>query len=120
MWNPLSKKAATEAPAVTLEQLTTLAVEHWRLTTALAEGNAPVAARHALRKIGDVLGSLGIEAQSLDRVPHDPGMSVKVIDRVVDEEVPAGVDMIVETVAPLVTLHGQVLRPAEVVVGAAS
>jgi hypothetical protein len=119
MWNPLSKKSAPDLPTVTLEQLTTLAVEHWRLAGALAAANTPAPARHALRKIGDVLGSLGIEAQSLDGQPHDPGMSAKVVDRVADPG-SAGGDVIVETVSPLVTLHGQVIRQAEVVVGAAT
>ena len=118
MWNPLSKKAAAEVPTVTLEQVTTLAVEHWRLAGALAAANPPAPARHALRKIADVLKELGIEAQSLDRMEHDPGMSAKVVDRVADASVPAGV--IVETVCPLVTLHGQVIREAEVVVSGAA
>ncbi len=113
-----SKKSASPpqtATAISLDQLTILAIEHWRLSTALGDA-APAAARHALRKIADILQSAGIEAQSLDNLPHDPGMSAEVIDRVADTRAAAG-DIIVETLSPLVTLNGQVIRRAEIVVG---
>ena len=124
MWNPLATKkttaASAETPAISLDQLIGLAIEHWRLNTALARTNPPAPARHALRKIGDLLKSLGIEAQSLDQMPHDPGMSVQVIDRVIDPDIAPGREMIVETISPLITMRGRVLKHAEVVVGAAS
>ena len=123
MWNPWASKSAEKGGAmaeISRDQLTLLAIEHWRLETALAPFNAPMPARHAVRKIGDLLKALGFEARSLDGQQHDPGMSASVIDRVVDPSVPPGQQVIVETVSPLVTLKGNVIKPAEVVVGAAS
>jgi hypothetical protein len=115
-----SKKPAPpdSSAGFTLDQITTLAIEHWRIATALGE-SAPAPARHALRKIGDLLTSAGIEVQNLDGLPHDPGMSAHVIDRVPDPRATAG-DVIIETLSPLVTHHGQVIKRAEIVVGCAS
>jgi hypothetical protein len=114
-----SKKSAPAkgAPALSTDQLVTLAIEHWRIATALGD-KAPAAARHGLRKIGDLLQAAGIEAQSLDHLPHDPGMSAQVVDRVPDTRAAQG-DVIIETLSPLVMLNGQVIRQAEIVVGCA-
>jgi hypothetical protein len=113
-----SKKPATPADSLSPEQLIALAVEHWRISTALGDA-APAAVRHGLRKIGDILAAAGIETRSLDGMPHHPGMSAEVIDRVRDDRAGDG-DLIVETLSPLVTRHGQVVRRAEIVVGSAS
>ncbi|HEX4125512.1 MAG TPA: hypothetical protein VHY37_12350 [Tepidisphaeraceae bacterium] len=97
--------------------IVSLAVEHWRLTTCLdtAAGNLGVA-RHAARRIGDILTRLQIEARSLDGMPFEAGLAAKVVDTIDDPALPAGTNTVDETIAPLVIRAGQVIRPAEVVV----
>src|ERR1043165_7540349 len=114
MWNPLARKAPPEGAGgaaaggvFSVEELTVLAVEHWRLAGALASGQVSAPARHAVRKIGDLLAKAGMEAQSLDNMPHDPGMSAVVVERVVNPDLASGVDVIIETVSPLVTYRGE-------------
>jgi hypothetical protein len=108
-----------DAVPVTVDQLASLAVEHWRLARAIdaAPAASTPAARHALRKIGDLLKNWQVEARPLDGVAYDPGLSATVIDRVDDPALPAGTEVIVETLAPLVLAGGRVVRPAEVIVG---
>ena len=109
----------SEAVSVPLEQLTRMAIEHWRLVGAFqngtGRGNGEAQVRHALRKMGEVLGGMGLEARSLNGVPYDPGLSVRVVDRVAVPSVQKGVEVISETIAPLVLFEGRVVKSAEVV-----
>ena len=100
--------------SLTHEQLLTLAIEHWRLSHTVGEsGPAPV--RHALRKIGAVLTELGVEATSLDGQEYDAGMRARVLEQ--EEGTKGKRRVIVETVSPLVTWKGEIVRDAEVIVG---
>lgn len=100
-----------------LAALVTMAVEHWRLSRWVAaqpQGKAGNA-RHALRRIDDVLKQFGVEAQDLDGRAFDPGLAVRVVDTVEDPSLPKGTALIAETVSPLVLLKGVVVQPADVV-----
>ena len=106
-----------------LSSLIELAVEHWRLTAWLAAAGgdaAPAAgpARHALRRIGDVLTRVGVEARPLTDHPFTPGLAARVLDTTDDPTLPPGTAVVAETVSPLVLLHGQVVRPADITVRA--
>ncbi len=99
---------------IPLDELVVLAVEHWRLAGALREG-ASAPARHALRKIADFLQACGVEAHSLDGLPYDAGLNAKVVDRIPARS--AGEpEVVAETISPLVTFQGAVVRAAEVVI----
>ena len=104
---------AQQSSSLSLDQLCTLAIEHWRLSRALG-ASMPVPARHALRKMEELLTTLGVKAECLDDLPHDPGMSAKVVDRMEDDSLDG--DRIVETISPLVLVKGRMVRQAEVVV----
>ena len=112
--NPETKSQAITIPS---EDVIALAVEHWRLSTWLttAGGNVGIA-RHAVRRMGDVLARWQVEAQSLDDRQFDAGVAAKVVDTIEDPIAPAGTDTISETVSPLVIWRGKVVRPAEIVV----
>jgi hypothetical protein len=116
MLKSLFKKPNPEPLTISPDQLVTLAIEHWRLSQALGERATPPA-RHALRKIADLLASFQVEVQSLDGLQYDAGMSVTVIDRISHPAVPPGIEAIIETVSPLILLKGQVLKTGEVIVG---
>ena len=104
---------------IPLDRLATLAVEHWRLATALAPTlQAPSAAplRHALRKIDDFLKSCDLETRCLDGQPYDPGLAARVADTLDDPSLPPGVSPITETLSPMILHKNTVLRPADVII----
>jgi hypothetical protein len=105
---------------IPLNQLVSLAIEHWRLSTALKDSPAQNAAsiRHALRKIGDFLGQCHLECRSLDGLPYDAGMNASVIDTIHNPALPQGSPVVAETLSPMVLYQGSLYRPAEVVVAA--
>ena len=72
-------------------------------------------ARHALRRMDDLIKAWGLEVRGLDGQPYDAGMAARVIDTIEDGRMPEGAEVIAETVSPMVLWRGQVLRVAEVV-----
>jgi hypothetical protein len=114
----VSHDPAPSQLTVHLSSLVDLSVEHWRLARwldSVAPGSSAALARHALRRMGDFLKSQGLEARSLDGEIFDAGMAVKVIDVVDDPGLAEGKSVVEETVSPLVSWRGQVVRPGEVV-----
>jgi hypothetical protein len=103
---------------VPLSSLVDLGTEHWRLSTwldqAAGRGGAALA-RHALRRMDDLIKAWGLEVRGLDGQLYDAGMAARVIDTIEDARIPEGTQVIAETVAPMVLWRGQVLRVAEVV-----
>jgi hypothetical protein len=101
-----------ECISIPLDKLAGVAVEHWRLQTALTPlldkpASAPL--RHALRKIEDFLRGCEISVQAMDGLPYDAGLAAKVADSVPDSSLPRGSAVIAETLSPLV-LHRQRLN----------
>lgn len=98
---------------VPLTALVSLAIEYWRLGSAIDAPSAPV--RHALRKIGEFLATNGLEVQSMDGRTFDPGLALRVVDTIEDASLPAGQAVIEETLSPMILYRGRVVKPAEVV-----
>jgi molecular chaperone GrpE (heat shock protein) len=94
-----------------------LCIEHWRLSRAVAGTPAAAggAARHALRRIGDILQRFELEAHSLDGQAFDAGLAVRVVHTEDDPKSPHDKVTIGETVSPMVLWRGNVVRPADVV-----
>jgi hypothetical protein len=115
--NPDKNSVAVATMEIASADVVAIAVEYWRLSTWLAgiAGNTGIA-RHAVRRLGDVLARWQVEVQSLEGRPFDAGLAAKVIDTVDDPLAPLGTDTVCETVSPMVICRGVVLRPAEVVV----
>jgi hypothetical protein len=105
--------------SVPLADLASLAVEHWRLQTALQpilDRPQLATARHALRKIEALLKAHHLEAQHLTGLPYDAGLSANVVERIPDPTLPKNTQRICETLSPLLLHNNAVLRPAEIVV----
>jgi hypothetical protein len=107
---------------VPLPALVNLAVELWRLKTSLVgprdgvpRGGLPPAVRHALRRVEDFLVACQIEVSDLEGQAFDVGLPLKVVDVIEDDALPLGRTVIAETLSPLVSWRGQVIKPADVV-----
>jgi hypothetical protein len=103
--------------AVTLSSLVELAVEWWRLDRWAngAQDSAPHARRGA-RRLGKFLSDHGLEVLDITGRAYEPGLAVEVIDAFDDARLPAGAQVVDETVAPIVTLRGAVVRHGQVVI----
>jgi hypothetical protein len=102
---------------VSLSSLAELAVEWWRLErwAGAAEESSPQA-RHAARRLGRFLSEHGLEVLDVTGRPFEPGLAVEVLDAFEDETLPAGSQVVDETVAPVVLYQGAVVRHGQVVV----
>ena len=103
---------------VSLYALAELAVEWWRLDR-WARG-APQGegahARHAARRLAKFLSEHGLEVLDVSGRAYEPGLAVEVLDAFTDARLPAGSQVVDETVAPVVLLRGTVVRHGQVVV----
>ena len=102
---------------VTLSSLAELAVEWWRLErwAGGAEDSSPHA-RHVARRLGRFLSEHGLEVLDVTGRAYEPGMAVEVLDAFDDARLPAGSQVIDETVSPVVLFRGAVVRHGQVVV----
>lgn len=102
---------------VSLSSLAELAVEWWRLgRRAGGAEEASPQARHVARRLGKFLGELGLEVLDVTGRAYEPGLAVEVLDAFEDARLPAGSQLIDETVAPVVLFRGAVVRHGQVVV----
>ncbi|HEX8499336.1 MAG TPA: hypothetical protein VF659_02000 [Pyrinomonadaceae bacterium] len=102
---------------VALSSLAELAVEWWRLERwAGAAGESSPQARHVARRLGKFLSDLGVEVLDVSGRAYEPGLAVEVLDAFEDARLPAGSQVIDETVAPVVLFRGAVVRHGRVVV----
>jgi hypothetical protein len=102
---------------VALSSLAELAVEWWRLGRRAGEGpDASPQARHVARRMGRFLSGLGLEVLDVTGRDYEPGLAVEVLDAFEDAALPAGSQIIDETVAPVVLFRGAVVRHGQVVV----
>ncbi|HEX8557950.1 MAG TPA: hypothetical protein VF668_07620 [Pyrinomonadaceae bacterium] len=102
---------------VALSSLAELAVEWWRLERWAGEAqDSSPHARHAARRLGRFLSDHGLEALDVTGRAYEPGLAVEVLDAYDDERLPAGSQVIAETVAPVVLFRGAVVRHGQVVV----
>ena len=102
---------------VSLSSLAELAVEWWRLErwAGGSEESSPQA-RHAARRLGRFLSEHGLEVLDVTGRPYEPGLAVEVLDAFEDARLPAGSQVVDETVAPVVLYRGAVVRHGQVVV----
>jgi hypothetical protein len=102
---------------VSLSSLAELAVEWWRLErwAGGSEESSPQA-RHAARRLGRFLSEHGLEVLDVTGRPYEPGLAVEVLDAFEDARLPAGSQVVDETVAPVVLYQGAVVRHGQVVV----
>ena len=104
---------------VALSSLAELAVEWWRLgrrAGASDAGEPSPQARHVARRLGKFLGDLGLEVMDVTGRASEPGLAVEVLDAFEDARLPAGSQVIDETIAPIVLFRGAVIRHGQVVV----
>jgi hypothetical protein len=103
--------------AVALSSLAELAVEWWRLDRWAngAQETAPHA-RHVARRLGKFISDHGLEVLDITGRAYEPGLAVEVLDAFDDTRLPAGSQVIDETVAPIITLRGVVIRHGQVVI----
>ena len=105
--------------AVPLSAMVTLAVEYWRLSNWLARIPSAVPAgpaRHALRRMEELLKLCDLEVVSFDRRDYDAGLAVTVIDTIDDPKLPVGKTIVAQTLSPMVLHKGAVVRNAEVTI----
>ncbi|HEY4100341.1 MAG TPA: hypothetical protein VGM20_05650 [Gemmatimonadales bacterium] len=103
--------------SISLEALGELGVEWWRLDRwALDVPDDRLVARHVARRLSRVLQAIGVEVVDLTGKPYDAGMAVEVLETISDPTKSAVGDAVGETVAPLVSLSGRIIRHGQVVV----
>ncbi len=108
--------AHLEVPLIALVEL---AIECWRLERWLAAQphEAPTAqARHVARRLGKFLDEREVHGVDLTGQEYAPGLAVEVLDVTELAGVPAGVELIAETIAPVVMWRGAVVKYGQVVV----
>jgi hypothetical protein len=102
---------------VSLSALAELAVEWWRLERwAVGSEESSPQARHAARRLGRFLSEHGVEVLDVTGRAYEPGLAVEVLDAFADAGLPAGTQVVEETVAPVVLYRGAVVRHGQVVV----
>lgn len=101
---------------VPLSSLAELAVEWWRLGRRADPEETSPQARHVARRLGKFLSDLGLEVLDVTGRAYEPGLAVEVLDAFDDPRLPAGSEVIAETVAPVVLFRGAVVRHGQVIV----
>ena len=104
---------------VSLSSLAELAVEWWRLERwagGAEQESSTQRARHVARRLGKFLSERGLEVIDLTGRAYEPGLAVEVLDAFEDAQLPAGAQLVDETVAPIVLWRGEVVRLGQVVV----
>ena len=113
-----SKTIPGELPLDT-EGACALALECWRLgliAELLRDSKEGMGVRHAVRRITGTLKGMGIEVVDFSGRAYDPGMVPEVVDVREGQGLPDGDAIIDETVAPTVTLRGQVVKAGQIIV----
>ena len=113
-----SSDIPSELP-IALDEACALSLECWRLrrlAEQVGDTSAGSGLRHAVRRITDTLGKMGIELFDFAGRTYDPGMVPEVVGVREDGALPDGRAVIDETIAPTVTWRGQVVSPGQVIV----
>ena len=113
-----SKTIPDELP-IAMEGACSLSLECWRLrriAELAQDSNEGSGLRHAVRRITEILKSMGVETVDFAGRIYDPGMVPEVVEVREDQGLPAGRAIIEETIAPTVTWRGQVIKPGQIIV----
>lgn len=105
---------------VPLSALVELAIDWWRFDRWLAAeseaGRAASHARLAARRLGKFLDEREVSVSDVTGLPYEAGLAVEVVDVAHDGGLPAGTELIDETVSPIVMWRGAVVKHGQVVV----
>lgn len=112
--NDVSLEPAREL--VPISSLVDMAVESWRLEKWAADVRDAIAPRHVARRFARLLKELGIESVDLTGRPYDAGLAAEVLEKRQAVHDTQSDTVIEETVSPIVTLRGAVIRHAQVVI----
>lgn len=109
----MSLKETIECP---VEQLSELSVEAWRLGQWLSKLDSQSSiGRHVLRKYEKFFQELGFEVLDMTGKTYDPGMALDIIDSIHDETLESGIEIIDETISPIVIYQEQVVKHGQIV-----
>ena len=115
----MNAMVVSEALAISIEGACDISLECWRLSQ-LAElkkdSSDSASLRHSTGRITEALNALGIEIVDFAGRTYVPGLVPEVVEVRLDDTLPDGHAIIEETISPTVTLHGQVIRPGQIVV----
>lgn len=112
-----SKTIPDELP-MAVEGACSLSLECWRLrriAELVKDGNEGSGLRHAVRRITEILESMGIQTVDFSGRIYDPGMVPEVVEVREDQGLRDGAAVIDETITPTVTWRGQVVKPGQII-----
>jgi hypothetical protein len=99
-----------------LEMLSDLSIEAWRLGQWLSKLDSQSSiGRHVLRKYERFFQDLGFEILDMSGKTYDPGMALDIIDSIHDDTLESGIEIIDETISPIVVFHERVVKHGQVV-----
>lgn len=104
---------------VALASLVELAIECWRLERWLAaqgQEAATAQARHVARRLGKFLSERELHVLDLTGQQYAAGLAVEVLDALESPDVPEGLELIDETITPVVMWRGTVVKHGQVVI----
>ena len=105
------------AASITLLSCCSLASEVWRLgryVETLGEKQEAVSLRYSLRQLSRVLDELQISIIDLTGNSYDSGMIQEVVDVMDDASLPAGKQLIAETISPTVSVARIIAQTGQV------
>jgi hypothetical protein len=108
-----------DALEITMDAACDLSLECWWLSHAAASskemGDGAIV-RYSVRRIAEVLKGIGFETTDLTGRTYDAGLAPEVMNVVWDDTVPDGQTLIDETISPIITWRGRIVRPGQIVV----
>ena len=97
-----------------------LATECWRLgrlkKAACIVDDDRLALDRAVRRLNEILNSVGLQIIDFAGTAYDPGIVPEVIDVQIDSTFPTGTSLIDETVLPTVTWGNKVIQVGQIIV----
>ena len=112
-----SKTIPDELP-IAMEGACSLSLECWRLrriAELAQDSNEGSGLRHAVRRIAEILKSMGVETVDFAGRIYDPGMVPAVVEVREDQGLRDGLAVVVETISPTVTWRGQVVMAGQII-----
>ena len=109
--------AAPTGTLISVSSCCLLASEVWRLgryVETLGEKQEAVSLRYSIRQLSRVLDELQVSIIDLTGKTYDSGMIQEVVDVVDDASLPAGKQLISETVSPTVSMAGHIVQTGQV------
>jgi hypothetical protein len=105
------------ATSISVSSCCSLASEVWRLgryVENLGDKQETVSLRYSIRQLSRVLDELQVSIIDLTGRSYDSGMIQEVVDVIDDVSLPAGKQLIAETISPTVSLKRNVVQTGQV------